>query len=278
MLAAVELADDVAHARQRLLLILREVIGDSAKARVHVRAAQLFGRDFLAGGGFDQRRAGQENGAVIFDDHGFVGHGGDVGAAGRAGAHHGRNLRDPFARHACNVVENAPEVVAIGKHVRLQVQKRAARVHQVDRRQVVFLSNRLGAHVLLDRFGEVGAAFDGRIVGDDHAFQPGNAADSGDDARARRFAAVQIPGRQRRQLQEGAAVVQNGVDALVHEQLAALALALDDALRPSGRYGLLARVQLVCQRFVGGEIGLKLGAVGVDLADEFRHSGRSCAK
>src|SRR3712207_7804657 len=41
-------------------------------------------------------------------------------------------------------------------------------VHQVDARQPVLLGNLLCAEVLLDRYRIVGAALDGRVVGDDH--------------------------------------------------------------------------------------------------------------
>ena len=40
----------------------------------------------------------------------------------------------------------------------------------------------LGPQVLLHRDRVVGAAFDGGVVGDDHALAPGDPADAGDDA------------------------------------------------------------------------------------------------
>ena len=73
----------------------------------------------------------------------------------------------PARRQVGLVVEDPPEVLAIGKHVGLQRQERAARVDQVDARQAVLGGDLLQAQVLLDRHRVVRAALDGRVVGDD---------------------------------------------------------------------------------------------------------------
>ena len=67
---------------------------------MHVGTAQIFGADHFTGGGFDQRRTGQEDGALIAHDDGFIGHSRYVGAAGGAQAHHHGNLGDVFGGHA----------------------------------------------------------------------------------------------------------------------------------------------------------------------------------
>jgi hypothetical protein len=87
---------------------------------VDVRSTELIGGHDLTGCGLDQRRSAQENRAVACDDHRFVGHRGDVRAAGRARSHHGRDLRDPLARHARLVVEDASEVIAVRENLSLQ--------------------------------------------------------------------------------------------------------------------------------------------------------------
>ena len=62
--------------------------------RVQVPAAQLLGGDDLAGGGLHQRRAAEEDRALVAHDHGLVAHRRDVGAARGARAEHRGDLRD----------------------------------------------------------------------------------------------------------------------------------------------------------------------------------------
>ena len=88
----------------------------------------------------------------------------------------------PCGRHRRLVVEDAAEVIAVGKHVDLVRQVGAARVDEVDAGQAVLARDVLRAQVLLHRQRVVGAALDGRVVADDHAFAAGHAADAGDDA------------------------------------------------------------------------------------------------
>ena len=71
-------------------------------------------------------------------------------------------------RHRRLVVEDAAEVLAVGEHVVLQRQERAAGVDEVDARQPVVQRDLLRAQVLLDRHRVVRAALDGGVVGDDH--------------------------------------------------------------------------------------------------------------
>ncbi len=194
-------------------------------AGVHVGAAEVLGGHDLAGGRLHQRRAAEEDRAVALDDDALVAHRRHVGAAGGARAHHDSDLRDARGRHLRLVVEDPPEVVAVGEDLGLQRQEGAARVDQVDARQVVLLGDLLGAQVLLDRHREVGAALHGGVVGHDHALASVDAADPGDDAGAghRRLPrrAVHLGGRQRAQLEEGAAGVEQAVDPLAGQHLAA---------------------------------------------------------
>ena len=133
------LATDGARDGQRVHVVLGQVVGHARQARVHVAAAQVFGADDLADGGLHQRRAGQEDRALLLDDDGLVAHGRHVGAAGGARAHHHRDLRDALRRHVGLVVEDAAEVLAVGEHVVLVRQVGAAAVDQVDAGQAVLL-------------------------------------------------------------------------------------------------------------------------------------------
>ena len=132
------------------------------------------------------------------DDHRLVAHRRHVRAAGRARAHHDRDLRDALRRHARLVEEDPAEVVAVGEDLGLQRQERAAGVDEVEARQPVLLGDLLRAQVLLDREREVRAALDRRVVRDDHALAALDDADAGDDARARAPARRRAPTRRAR--------------------------------------------------------------------------------
>src|SRR5436305_1239079 len=116
----------------------------SGTFRLHVGTAQLLGAHLLAGRGLHQRRAADEDRARALDDDRLVAHGGHVRAAGGAGTHHRRDLRDGLRREPRLVVEDPAEVVAVREDLGLQRQKGAARVDEVNARQVVLLGDLLG--------------------------------------------------------------------------------------------------------------------------------------
>ena len=66
----------------------------------------------------------------------------------------------------------------------------ATGIDEVQAWQIVLACDFLRSKMFLDRHGEVGAAFDRRVVGDDDAFAARNAADPGDDACRRNVAAI----------------------------------------------------------------------------------------
>ena len=121
-------------------------------------------------------------------------------------------------------------MLSIGEDIVLERQEGAARIHEVDARQVVLLRDLLCAQVLLHRHREVGAALDGRVVRDDHALLALDDADPGDDSCAGRLALVEVPGRQRAELEESAAGVDEPVDPLARGHLPARPVALDRLL------------------------------------------------
>ena len=131
----------------------------------------------------------------LLDDDGLVGHRRHVGAAGGARAHHDGDLRDALRGQVGLVEEDPAEVLAVGEDLVLHRQERAAGVDEVDAGQVVLGGDGLRAQVLLDRDRVVGAALDGRVVGDDHDLAAADPADAGDDAgaRARRSSPSYIP-------------------------------------------------------------------------------------
>ena len=143
------MGDDVAHLLERVGVVLGEMVRDAREARVHVAAAELLGGHVLPRRGLHERRTREEDRALVLHDDGLVRHRGHVRAARRARAEHGRDLRKTRRAHARLVVEDAPEVVAVGKDLGLQRQERAARVHEVDRREGVLQGDLLRAEVLL---------------------------------------------------------------------------------------------------------------------------------
>lgn len=209
--------NDTAQDFNRVVIVFRKMICHARFARVDIRAAQLFGSDILARGGFDQRRSAEENGARTFDDDGFIAHRRDVRAARRAGTHHRRDLRNALRRHSCLIVEDAPEVIDIGEDFILERQIRPARVDEIEAGQMIFFGDLLGTQMFLDRHREIRTAFDGGVVGDDEHFTIRDAPNAGDDARAGCFAFVKVMCRQRREFKEGRARVEQTFDAFAHE-------------------------------------------------------------
>ena len=131
---AAQVRHDVTRDRERVRIVVGQVVGHARDARVHVAAPQLLGRDLLAGRGLHERGAGEEDRALVLHDHGFVAHCGHVGAARGARAHHHGDLGNQERRHARLVVEDAAEVVAVGEHLGLQRQERATGVDEVHAR------------------------------------------------------------------------------------------------------------------------------------------------
>src|SRR5207244_418270 len=121
---------------------------------------------------------GEKDGALPLDDDGLIGHGGNVRTTGGARAHHARDLRDARRGQVGDVVEDAAEVLAVGKDAVLLRQVAAARVYQVDARQAVLPRDFLRPQVLLHRHRVVGAALDGGVVRHDHALAARDAPDA----------------------------------------------------------------------------------------------------
>jgi hypothetical protein len=241
--------DDGAHDRERVRVVLRQVVHDSGRAGVDITPAELLGRHHLAGRGLHQGRAAEEDRALVAHDHGLVGHRRHVGATGSARAHHARDLRDALRGEVGLVEEDPAEVLPVGEHVVLHRQERAAGVDEVDARQPVLGGDGLGPEVLLHGDRVVRAALDGRVVRDDDGLLAAHPADAGDDAGAGdavlSVLGVVHPGRgERAQLEERAARVQQPVDPVAHQQLSAGGVLLPRRLgaAPAGRGKSFAQI------------------------------------
>ena len=114
-----------------------------------------------------------------------------------------------------------PKCRSSGKISSCMRQERAAGIDHVDAGQIVLPRDILRAQMLLHGHRIIGAALDGGVVGDDDAFAARNAPDAGDDAGGMDVAAIEAVGRQRRQFEKRGAGIDQQVDALARQHLAA---------------------------------------------------------
>ena len=254
-----------------MTIVLGQIIGDARYLRVNVGTTEFLSRHFFAGRRLHQRGTAEKNRPSALHDDRFVGHRRHVGATGGTRAHHRRDLRNPLGRQPRLVEKNPAEVLAIGKHLVLHRQKRAARIDEIHARQPVFERNLLRPQMLLHGDRIVGAAFHRRVVGDNHHVAAGDTRNAGHDAGSRRVVFVDAEPGECRQLEERRAGIDEPIDPLAHRQLSLLAMTLDvlGAAAFSGDRELLA--QLGNHLFHALAIGLKRGAVLVDVRLENLH-------
>ena len=244
-----------------MFIILSKVVRHTRKTRVHICAAQFLRSDILPSSRLDQRRACQEDRAGAFYDNRLIAHGGHVRSAGCARAHYRRNLRDSFGAHARLVIEDASEMVGIGKDFILHGQKSAARIHQIDARQVVLFGNFLGAQVFLYCHRVIRSPFDGGVVCHDQYLAPGYPPDASDDPCPCDVVFIQVESCQRRKFEKWRSRIQQKVDALPDEQFSLLLVAF-----PVPGFASLARLgdllaQLIRQGALVFGVGLEAWVV-----------------
>ncbi len=170
---------------------------------MHIRTTELFSGDLLPSRGFHQWRATKKNRPGSFHDDGFIGHRRDIRTSSGAGAHHCCDLRDLKGGHLCLVVEDPPEMLSVREDLVLHGEERTARVDQVDAGEVVLHSDLLGTKVFFHCDRVIGAAGDGRVIGDDEDFSSMDDADTGDDPGSGRLVFIHVKGRQGVELNEG---------------------------------------------------------------------------
>ncbi len=247
------------------------MIRDARLTRVHVRAAELLRADLLPGRGLHERRpADEDRSGAAYDDR-LVAHRRHVRAARGTRAHHGRDLRYAGGGEVRLVEEDAPEVLPVREDLGLEREKRAAGVDEVDAREPVLRCHLLRAEVLLDREREVRAALDRRVVRDDHALAALDHADARDDAGARRLPVVEIPRRQRVQLEECSVGIEQPVDPLARGQLAARAVALDRLLAAAAGDEGSALAELDDELLRARPAPLEVSRLAFDLRGQHRH-------
>ena len=248
------------------------VVGHARLAGVHIGAAKILCRDHLPRRRLYQRRAAQEDRALLAHNHRLVRHGRHIGTTRRTRAHDSGDLGNALRAHLGLVVEDPSEMFPVRKDFRLVGQVCTARVDKVNARQMVFERDLLGPQMLLHRDGEVGAALHRRVVADNQAFPAFNPADAGDNSGGRRLVAIHAMGGQRADLQKGTARVQQALDPVPRKQLAPVHMALAGAFRPAKRGFGRVRPQIFKQAFHGGLVRGKARPRHVETGFQDGHS------
>ena len=214
--------DHLARHADAVGVVLGHPFGDARHGGVHLGAAQLLVGGDLARRGLQQRRAGQEYLGLVAHHDDVVGEARQIGAAGGRGAMDHGDLRNAARRHACLVGE-----AAAARHEDLGLVQKigAARFDQVHQRQLVLHDDLLHALALALARRRHGAALDGAVGRRDDAAHALDIADARDRAAAGARAVlvvVHAVARQRHQLEEGRAAVEQQGDALARHELLAL--------------------------------------------------------
>ena len=260
-----EVAHDVAHDRERVFVILRQMIDHAGFLRMQVAAAEILGADFLARGRLHQRWPGEEDRALIAHDYRLVGHGGHIGSTGSARSHHAGNLRNAERRHVRLIEEDAAEMVAVGKDLGLVGKVRPAAVDQIDTGQAVFLRDLLRTQVLLHRHRVIGTALNGGIVAHDHHLAAGDTPDPGNQARAIDLVlAIHAIGGKLADFEEGTAGIEQALHALAREKLAPPDMPFPATFRTAQRSGGNAGPQVGRERRIVCKTRLGLGSFAIE--------------
>ena len=157
-----------------------------------------------------------------------------------------------------------PKCRSSGKDLVLHRQEGAAGIDHVDAGQIVLPRDVLRAQMLLHGHRIIGAALDGGVIGDDDAFAARDAPDAGDDAGGMDVAAIEAVGGERRQFEKRGAGIDQQVDALARQHLAARGMPLARRLAaPAGHdLELVAKLGDQAAHHVG--VAGKLGGRGID--------------
>ncbi len=238
---------------------------------MHIGAAQIFSSHHFPGRRFHQWRAGEEDGRLVAHHDGFVGHRRYISATCGTGAHHHGNLRNAHGAHVGLVEENSAEVFAVREHFILARQVGTAGIHQVDAWQAILLGDSLSTEVLFNGERVVAAAFYRGVVCNDHAFDALDSTDTGNHAGGSDVLAIHLVGGQWRDLEKGRARVEEGVDAVTHQQLAASDMALLGLLITAFADLAEQRAEAFHLLEHGVAVGGEFGRAGVDLGVQDGH-------
>jgi hypothetical protein len=196
---------------------------------MHLGAAELFVVGHLAGRHLHERRATEEDLRATLDHDDVVRHPGHVRPAGGRVPENQRDGRDPGGRLLGEIAEPG---AAGNEDLALRRKIRAAGLDEVDDRQPVLVRDLRRAALLLRTERVDRSATDRGVMGLDEDLRALHHTDPRDDASADGVAGP--PGAQRRELEERGVGIDQQLDALTREKLAALAVPLDGALTAAG--------------------------------------------
>ena len=189
-------------------------------------------------------------------------------------------MQEPITQAICGmpsdgerrlVVEDAAEMLAVGEDLGLVRQVGAAGIDEIDAGQPVLARDLLRAQVLLHRHRVVGAALDGRVVADDHRLAARDAPDAGDDPGGVDRRPRTCRGRERAELEEGRAGIDQPRDAVARQELAAREVPLARPLRPALRDGGAALGELALERGPGLAVRARRLGSEIDRCLDDRH-------
>ena len=86
--------DDFSHAPQGITIVRRQMVRDTGNPGVHGSTTEFFRGNVLARCGFHQWWSGEEDGALVFNDDGFIAHGGDICAPA---------VQEPMTAESCGI-------------------------------------------------------------------------------------------------------------------------------------------------------------------------------
>ena len=257
LLLPVQIGDAAAGEGQSVLVVLGVMVGHARGAAVHIRAAQRLGTDHLTRRRLHQWRPGQKDGRLFAHHDGLVGHRRHIGATGGARAHHHSNLRNARRAHIGLIEEDPPEVLTVREHLVLAWQVGAARIDQIDAGQTVLAGDSLRPQVLLHAQRIVGTTLHRGVIGDDHALNALDSADTGNHPGRRNRLAIDLMGGQLADFQKGRTRIEQRIHALTRQQLAACQMPRIRRLAPALGNACQQALQLADQ----GAHGLRVGRV-----------------
>mmetsp|Transcript_19248 Transcript_19248/g.57149 ORF Transcript_19248/g.57149 Transcript_19248/m.57149 type:complete len:281 (+) Transcript_19248:1183-2025(+) len=227
-----------------MLLILGKMVRHSTFATMQGSATKVFSSHLFARRSLDQWRPAKKDRPIPRHDHALVSHGRHISTASSTRAQHHSNLWDAGRRHACLVEENPPKMLSVREHVRLARQIGSATVHEINTGKPAVGSNLLQSKVLLHSDGVVGASSHCGIICHNRNQPTSNSTNARHNpSRRNKLVSVHAESCQRRELQERSARVEQEINPLSWEQLAACPVASNGLCAAS----LPANLDLSCQ-------------------------------
>ncbi len=227
-------------------------INGAADLRVHLRAAQFFGRNLLADGGLHKRRPGEKQ-ARTFRHQNVIAHHGQIRAARDAHAHDRGDLRDAHRAHHGVVAEHAAEIVRVRENVLLQRQENARRIDEIQSGNSIVDRDILCANHFFRGHREKRAGFHGGVIRDDHHQTPADTREPRDCSGRGRSAPFPVH-------------LESGVNAQLKKARVVIEQARDPLARREPPFFVLRFDGLRAAAFVNGDFLI------LDFGDKFDHA------